>query len=60
MQKIIKLYENKDIDNLNKNELSNGWKVIIMKNDGNGNIIVLIEKDTRKEKLNHLNDLQDK
>ena len=60
MQKIIKLYENKDIDNLNKNELSNGWKVIIMKNDGNGNIIVLIEKDTRKGKLNHLNDLQDK
>lgn len=59
MQKLVSIDGTslRELEELNENDLSNGWnikKMLRMKDD---EIIILLEKDTRKEKLEKLNDI---
>lgn len=59
MQKLVSIDGTslRELEELNDNDLSNGWnikKMLRMKDD---EIIILLEKDTRKEKLEKLNDI---
>lgn len=62
MQKIVSIDGTslRDIEELNKNELSNGWnikKIIKLKDD---DLIIVIEKETRKDKLEKLDEISSK
>jgi hypothetical protein len=59
MQKLVSIDGTSlcELEELNDDYLSNGWnikKMLRMKDD---EIIILLEKDTRKEKLEKLNDI---
>lgn len=58
MQKLVKLCDPtmRDIAEINDSYLNNGWYVKQMLTL-NSNLIILFEKETRKEKLEALNDL---
>lgn len=60
MQKIIQLYiptlTNGELDKINSNFLSDGWKVKNITNVDK-TLILLLEKETRKEKLDELDSI---
>lgn len=55
MQKLISLYKpsQSELNNLNIKYLDDGWKVKDMTSN-NDHLILLLEKETRKEKLDEL------
>lgn len=55
MQKLIQLYQpsQHELDNKMEIYFSDGWKVKQMISD-NGYLVLLLEKETRKEKLDEL------
>jgi len=55
MQKLITLYKpsQSELNNLNGKYLDDGWKVKDMTSN-NDHLILLLEKETRKEKLDEL------
>lgn len=61
MQKLKKLSSNAsqwELDNINTDYLNKGWIIINMLKMEGGFILLLLEKAGRKEKLNHINNLQ--
>lgn len=61
MQKLIMLWDIdvSDVTKINKEYLSDGWNIkeTITFNDNHHKIIFLLEKETRKEKLEQLKDV---
>lgn len=61
MQKLIKINSpaNWEIDEINNSYLNNGWYIKQMKTMGENNntLIILLEKETRKEKLQNLDNI---
>ena len=61
MQKLIKINSpaNWEIDEINNSYLINGWYIKEMKTMGENNntLIILLEKETRKEKLQNLDNI---
>jgi hypothetical protein len=59
MQQLIRLKNpyNVDIGIFNKDYLDKGWRVVNMVIIESNTLIILVEKETRKDKLDHLNDL---
>jgi hypothetical protein len=59
MQKLVRLRNpyNQDIDSFNREYLEKGWKILNMSVIETSTLIILLEKETRKDKLEHLNDL---
>ena len=59
MQKLeyIRCVNRFDLESIDKQYLKNGWFVKQMVVIG-GDLIILLEKETRKDKLEHLNDIQ--
>jgi len=59
MQKLVRLRNpyNQDIDSFNREYLEKGWKIVNMSVIETSTLIILLEKETRKDKLEHLNDL---
>ena len=60
MQRLIKIRigNDWDIDNFNRNYLDQNWNIIETIKFDDGNILILtIQKDTRKEKLENIENL---
>lgn len=59
MQKLIKTktYYDSEIQKFNTDYLDNGWVIVkvIDYDKGNNEVFLIIQKDTRKEKLNKIN-----
>jgi len=58
MQKLISLYKptETDLDYINDHELKDGWSIKCM-TSVDDDLILLLEKETRKEKLEKINEL---
>ena len=58
MQKLVRIYKpnDNDLNQIENDYLSKGWIVKMMKCI-NSDLILLLEKDTRKEKLQVLDDI---
>lgn len=59
MQKLIRITNPSryELDNINRDYLENGWRIKKMKTYNENVFIFLLEKETRKEKLEVLNDI---